>query len=193
MMSVKKISSILIAIIFLSVSMMSCGKPEDTEVLNAFSDLYEKSRSINEYVFGKGLPYDDPENYDIENLQSPYYIPVSENSPYKTQAEFEAAILDVYSKNYYDVSIKQIVFDGFGENSKENPRYVEVDGVLKIDITNTGAILTGIFDAAAANVVSSSFSDAIVKAPWKSGETVKEYQITLIYGENGWRLDSPTY
>ena len=173
--------------------LVSCGGGADSaEVLSAFTELYEKSVPINEYIFGKGLPYDSPESYKTEELTSPYYVPVSESSPYKTKAELEAAILAVYSRDYYD-EIKQGLFDGYGEDSKIKPRYVEEKGVLKIDITNVGLEITGTFDTATARVKSSSSSEAVVTASWRSGETVKEYDLTMVLDNGLWRMDSPTY
>ena len=192
--SIRKLSLILLTFILIATAVISCGGGADnTEVLSAFTELYGKSVPINEYIFGKGLPYDNPESYKIEELASPYYVPVSESSPYKTRAELEAAILSVYSRDYYDVSLRQGVFDGYGEKSKEKPRYVEENGVLKIDITKVGLEITGTFDTATARVKRSSASEAVVTAAWKSGETVKEYDLTMVYENGVWRMDSPTY
>ena len=116
--SIKKISLILVTLILVATAVTSCGGgPADTEVLTAFTELYQKSVPINQYIFGKGLPYDNPESYNIDELSSPYYVPVSESSPYKTVEEFKAAVLEVYSKDYYDVSLRQGLFDGYGEKS----------------------------------------------------------------------------
>ncbi len=191
---IKKISLIFITLLLIVSSVASCGgKADSGEVLAAFSELYGKSVPINEYIFGKGLPYDNPEGYNIEELTSPYYVPVSESSPYKTKADFEAAILAVYSRDYYDVSLKQGLFEGYGEKVKEKPRYVEENGVLKIDITKIGLPITGTFDTASARVKDSSTTEAVITASWKSGNTVKDYDLTMVLEDSGWRMDSPTY
>ncbi len=193
--SIKKLSLILLTFILIAAAVISCGGGADeTEVLTAFTELYNKSVPINEYIFGKGLPYDNPESYNIEELSSPYYVPVSESSPYKTKAELEAAILAVYSRDYYDVSMRQGLFDGYGEKNKEKPRYVEENGVLKIDITKSQLItINGAFDTSTARVKSSSATEAVVTATWKSGDTAKEYDLTMVYENGVWRMDSPTY
>ena len=165
----------------------------EADALAAFTELYNKSVPINEYIFGKGLPYDNPESYDIESLEAPYYVAVSESSPYKTIEEFKAAVLAVYSSDYYNVSLRQGLFDGYGEDSKEKPRYIEEKGVLKIDITKTGLDITGTFDTAAAKMKSSSSGEAVISAPWSSGETVREYDLVLVLENGVWRLDTPTY
>ena len=190
----KKITVIFMAVMLIVFSLVSCGGGADeTEVLTAFTELYNKSVPINEYIFGKGLPYDNPESYNIEELSSPYYVPVSESSPYKSIEEFKAAVLEVYSKDYYDVSLSQGLFDGYGENSKDKPRYVEEKGVLKIDITKQGLDITGTFDTATAKIKSSSADEAVVRAAWTSGATVKEYDLVLVLESTGWRFDTPTY
>ena len=192
--SIKKISFILLTLILVITSVVSCGgKADESEILSAFTELYGKSVPINEYIFGKGLPYDNPESYKTDELTSPYYVAVSESSPYKTVAEFEVAILEVYSKDYYTVSLKQGLFTGYGEKNDQKPRYTEENGVLKIDITKAGLEITGRFDASKASVKSASSDEAVVRAPWRSGETVKEYDLTLIRENGQWRLDTPTY
>ena len=183
------------AVIIITMTVVSCGGGADsTEVLSAFTELYGKSVPINEYIFGKGLPYDNPESYKIEELSSPYYVPVSESSPYKTRAELEAAILEVYSKEYYEGSLKQGLFDGYVNDDKNKPRYVEEKGVLKIDITKSQLItINGAFDTSTARVKSSSATEAVITATWKSGDTAKEYDLTMVYENGVWRMDSPTY
>ena len=191
----KKIIIVFMAVMLTVFSLVSCrGKPEDADVLSAFTELYNKSIAVNEYVFGKGLPYDNPESYDIENLDSPYYVAVSESSPYKSIAELEAAILEVYSKAYYEGSLKQGLFDGYENDDKNKPRYVEEKGVLKIDITKPNLItVPGTFDTASAKVKSASFSEAVIKATWTSGATSKEYELVMVYDGSAWRMDTPTY
>ena len=176
--SIKKISLILVTLILVATAVTSCGGgPADTEVLTAFTELYQKSVPINQYIFGKGLPYDNPESYNIDELSSPYYVPVSESSPYKTVEEFKAAVLEVYSKDYYDVSLRQGLFDGYGEKSKEKP----------------GLDITGTFDTASARVKSSSSDEAVITASWKSGASAKDYDLVLVLENGAWRLDTPTY
>ncbi len=191
---IKKIFLLFVTVILVISSAVSCGAKADSgEVLASFTELYGKSVPINEYIFGKGLPYDNPESYNIEELSSPYYVPVSESSPYKSKAELEAAILEVYSRAYYEGSLKQGLFDGYGEKNKEKPRYVEENGVLKIDVTRIGLSITGSFDTASARVKSASSTEAVITASWKSGETVKDYDLTMVLEGSGWRMDSPTY
>ena len=191
----KKIIIVFMAVMLTVFSLVSCGgKPEDTDVLTAFTELYNKSISVNEYVFGKGLPYDNPESYDIENLDSPHYVAVSESSPYKSIAELEAAILEVYSRSYYEGSLKQGLFDGYPGDDKNKPRYVEEKGVLKIDITKPNLMtVPGTFDTSSARIKSSSYSEAVIKALWTSGETSKEYELVMVFDGSAWRMDSPTY
>lgn len=170
---------------------VSCNGGDGEAALAAFKTLYAESVKINEYVFGAGLPYDG--EYDLESLSSPYYVEVSEGSPYKTKAELEAAVLSVYSKGYYN-NIRQSLFDGYGEDSDVKPRYKEVGGVLKIDITNTGYKISGVFDTENATVKDVSSSDAIISAIYSvEGQNQKEYELTLVLENGEWRFDAPTY
>lgn len=170
---------------------VSCNGGDGEAALAAFKTLYPESVKINEYVFGKGLPYDG--EYDIDSLSSPYYVEVSEDSPYRTRAELEAAVLSVYSKGYYN-NIRQSLFDGYGDGSDAKPRYKEVDGVLKIDITNKGYSINGVFDAETATVKDASSADAVIAAIYSAeGQTPREYELTLVLEGGEWRFDAPTY
>lgn len=167
----------------------ACGKPDETEVLEAFKTLYEKSATVNEYVYGNGLPSDTA----WDEKTTPQYEAVSEGSPYKTRAELEKAILEVYSAEYYNEAIVYSLFSGYGESTKKAARYSESDGVLKVNVADKGRDVGGRFDMNTAVIVELSYEHAVIRATYTKGDSVNSYELSMVMTENGWRFDIPTY
>ena len=165
-----------------------CSKPSKNEVLDAFKELYPKAALINGYVYGAGLPYDG--EYNIEELDSPHYVAVSDSSPYKSIAELEAAVLEVYSEGYYTDVLKAVLFAGVSADGQGlmgiSPRYKEVNGVLYTDVTYSKLNLIRC-DAEKAYIVEIKSRSAIVGAP-RSGQT-KDKNSTMVLTDKGWRFD----
>ena len=82
-----------------------------------------------------------------------------------------------------DIPVTVEMQKGFADGVELN------DGICKA----AGLEITGKFDPSRATVKSTSSSDAVVKAPYSSGETIKEYELTMVYENGQWRMDSPTY
>ncbi len=167
----------------------ACGKPDEAGVMEAFKTLYEKSVVINEYVYGVGLPSDTP----WDEKTTPQYEAVSSEAPYKSRAEFEKAIREVYSSDYYTDAIVYSLFSGYGESQKLSPRYSEDGGNLKVDVSNKGRELSGRFDVNGATIVDLSYDRAIIRAPYVKDGNTKYYELSMVMTENGWRFDIPTY
>ena len=83
----KRLVSLLMLLVIAVTAFSACGKPDETEVIEAFKTLYEKSVTVNEYVYGNGLPSDTA----WDEKTAPQYEAVSEGSPYKSRAELEKA------------------------------------------------------------------------------------------------------
>lgn len=190
----KKRTAVILAILLITVSLISalasCGKkPSSDEVLSAFSELYERSLAVNEYVYGGGIESDT----EWDGKSSPQYEAVSEKAPCKTRAELEAAVLSVYSEDLYNDSIVYGLFSGYTETDDISPRYSELNGVLKVDISNKGKELSGRFDVSSAKIVELSHSKAVIRAPYTKGESTKEYELTMVMTASGWRFDTYTW
>ncbi len=169
--------------------------PEQSEeVLGAVTELYEKSLILNEYIFGNGLPVSDTEAGE-DGKVSPLYVDVAEESPYKTEAEFERAILSVYSESYYEESLSHLLFDGYEVNKDYAPRYKERKGVLQFDVTSEPQFsdLSGRFDIPTAKVISVSSDTAIVECNYSRGDYSAVCTLTLDRTSNGWRFSVPTF
>lgn len=189
----KKIIRIL-ALVMLVITCFTaygCDKPSESEVLTAYKELYPKAFEIADIVYGKGLAYDG--EYDLESIDAPHYVTVSEASPYKTKAELEEALLSVYSQEFYDDVLKTVMFGG--SESDENgmfgiaPRYKEIAGVLYVDIKYDVFVTIVVRDVDNAKVTEVKSKEATLDVPFTLNGEQKSKSTTLVLTDNGWRLD----
>ena len=172
---------------------VACAKPEDSEVLAEYRALYEKAQEINGIVYGNGLP--NGYEGDASKLKSPHYVAVAESCPYKSLEDIEAAVLSVYTEDYYNDVLKNVLFDGIEDKyATVHPRYKMQDGVLMTDVTyDAFESITGARnDLDSAYVIRSSSGTAEVGAPRYVNDVKQEAdkKTTMIMTENGWRFDN---
>ena len=185
---------ITLILVFTAVlTLVSCNKPSDGEILTEYKALYEKAREVNKMIYGEGLPYDG--EYDVSSLASPVYVTVSESCPYKTLEDIKTAVLSVYTEDYYNDVFKRVLFDGHTDDyATLHPRYKEEDGILKTDIAYKAfdSIVNGSVDLEAAKVKKSSSGAAEVVAPYylKGVRQANDKTTMMILTENGWRFDN---
>ena len=195
-MKTQKITALILCLIFALTAFTGCASEEQkAEVLTVFNELYLGTVEINEIIYGQGLPasvtYTEEE---FEALSSPHYVPVAEDSVYKSEQALKDAILAVYSEDYYDDVLKYTAFEGFGETGSEPPpRYKEVDGVLHINVKAITYNLRGNRLVEEASVKSVSSGVATIKTPYElDGERSIKF-LTMVYTESGWRINDPTF
>lgn len=186
----KRITALAFAVIML-LSCFACARPDEAELLEEYKALYEKSLLINEIIYGAGLPYKG--EYDLEGITETTYVEVSDESPYRTAAALEAAVLEVYTVELYESVIKNVLF-GSGEQGilLNTPRYKESNGVLLIDLNYEQFVnISGRCKSDEAYVVKSSMGGAVIGAPYFVGEVKqqKDKQTEMFLDDNGWRFD----
>ncbi len=195
-MKTQKITALILCLIFALSAFTGCATDaQKSEVMTAFNELYPKSAEINKIIYGEGLPASVTfTEEEFEALSSPHYVPVAENSAYKTEKALKEAILAVYSQDYYDDVLKNTAFEGFGESGSEPPpRYKEVDGVLHVNVKFAGFNLTGKRIVEEATVKSVSSGVATIKTPYELDGKRSIKILTMVYTESGWRLNDPTF
>lgn len=172
---------------------VSCSKLSDGELKAEYKALYEKVPEVNNIIYGTGLPHDAEVPQDAK---SPYYVEVSADCPYKSVSDIEAAVLAVYTEDYYNDSLKNVLFKGIIDEIMEiKPRYVMSDeGKLMVDAAFDPykSIVGGRCDVENAYVIKSSSRTAIIGAPYYiNGERrEKDKETTLILTASGWRFDN---
>ena len=177
-----------------TISQMGTATKDEDTVKAACKQLYAASESINDIIWGAGLPYDG--EYNVAELTDPYYVPVSANSPYKTKAELEKAILDIYSKDYFEDFIK---YDIYGNSAvpTDYARYKEENGVLYVNVCDDGdyngkALGYGCdIDKATVSELSGTEAKLIAKYTVNGEKLEKTFMMT--YENGAWKLNNFSY
>lgn len=208
----KRTASLILTllIVLLSASAFSCSPPaaSEEEVKTAARKLIEKSVTVNEIYFGKGLPYDTTGTsvdylaaaigVSVEDLS---YYPMSEDSEYKTISEIKDLAASVYSSDYCEFLFER-TFEGIssGDSVALYPRYLDQYDLLTVRADGGGMIIEKIrtFDLDSIEVIKIKSKYALVRVPaFVDGESDGYADLKLVYEliENimCWRLDTPTY
>lgn len=191
---IKKMTVLILAVLMLlgCVPMLaSCGEDEG-EVLAAFKDMYEKSVLINDIIYGDGLAHD--EAYDYEGFGK-----VKDSAPYKTEEELKNAILAVYSKEYYETSLKYALYgtkSNVGNESTVGARY-RSDKKGKLEVFVDYVKISDLEGQCVVNEakVKSTWPDVIVSVPveFNGVRNTKNHEVRMVKEDSGvWRFDSIT-
>ncbi len=177
--------SVLLLAIVLCFGAYGCSKPSEEEVLSAFKELYPKAYELTDYIYGEGLPYTTEGGTDASG-----YAPVSEDSPYKTEDEFKAAILAVFTEQYYESTLKYVLFESIAPDEQgmvgsAPPRYRTMGGRLYVSTIYEASTIVPC-DVESAYVSESGISSATVTA---RREGFKDKNCDMVLTENGWRFD----
>lgn len=117
----RRIISAILCVLFISLSFVSCGEPENREydsatVIAAAKELIKKSEVLNEVLWGAGLNYVEDLNYS----DGVYYManPIdAARLELETIDDIYKAMSKTYSESYCD-TIKETIFESMrGESS----------------------------------------------------------------------------
>lgn len=211
----KKIISLIIAILILSTMLFSCSVSyTEEEIIEVAKNLIESSYDVNEIYFGKGLPvdedYDDISSYvdnaedlsaeDLE-VESVQYVGVDPESGYSTLDDLKNIALKVYSKEYCeDIFIP--AFEGVSDEDTGSVKYsrfmINLYDTLceRKDIVEDGPVLLRTYklDTIKVQEMKENRCKITVKATLDDGYEL-DVRLFLVKNEDGsgWRLDTPTY
>lgn len=176
---------VLLLVLSLCFGAYGCSKFTEEEVLAAFKELYPRAYAITGYIYGAGLPYTTENGTDASG-----YAPVSEDSPYQTEEEFKAAILEIFTEQYYETTLKYVISESLagdenGMVTSKKPRYKSFGGKLYVSTTYEKTTIAKC-DVDSAYVNDIGFKDAEVCA---KREGLNDKTCYLVLTENGWRFD----
>jgi len=207
-------TTIFAVIAVLCVTLVSCGGVPytDEELLQSTEALVNASFPLNEIYFGEGLPISDNREeverfYELVSAGSEgvNYHPVESDCEFQSEADIkeatEAVFTDAYCDYLYELAFKGIsavINEGREDQHVANAcyaRYIETGGVLtvRLDIPYEAMELTRTYDFTNMEILQRKKHYAIVSVPTKKDGESLTIQLKLVYTENGFRLDTPTY
>ena len=175
-----------------------------SEVPDAAAELIEASYEINTVFFGDGLP---TIGYDgIDELLGDSYSALSEDSPYKSEAEIKEAALKVYTEDYCEFLFEKAFIgqnvdftdkdDNITETVQIPARYLTYNGELIVRYVDEDEILklNRTYDTSNVRIVKKYRKKVVIGVQaFVDGVPDGEETFTLEITPSGWRLDDPTY
>lgn len=198
--------------LFLTLAMLVCPLTscKDAGPAPALEDIYdevvaliEASHSVNDAVFGQGLPvHAIDSDYALEHhiyKDTDYatYQYVTADSPFHSTGAIKAALLAVYSADYVE-SLSSVLFDGFAMGTKiVHAQLYEQNGYL-MQRTDYEPLFTQkrIYDYSSMRLVKPSNAQHLtieVKSHLEGEDATVTDTLSLVLEEDGWRLDEPTF
>lgn len=189
----KKIKLILPLILILALTSCNNSRFTDSELKETALGLIEKSAEINEIFFGEGLPVDESTSQvKDEDATIGNYCRVTSDCPYQTVDELKAAAESVFSEEY----LEQIYENAFAGADGIRPRYgSDSEGKLTRDITSAKKQTDEWTEwkGDTVELKSASSSRAVFSIEGTFRDRTEREVMQMVYTEQGWRLDSPTY
>lgn len=217
---IKRFFAVVLAVTAAAMLLSSCSlfssapKLTDEDAVSVLSELIPTSQELNEIFLGEGLRAEGDESGSNYDFGAEYY-PVASDEKYQSIDEIKSAAEKVFSADYLK-TLYRLAFDGVeetvtsapeteeGETAKVDldapineaiePRYIMKEDRLCVDVKYKGYKLTSEPIASSARVTKQKFETATVELDYKDGDgNLSQMKIELVYENDGWRLDSPTY
>ena len=190
----KRIIALLLvftALVTVGVGLVACSSPySEDELIGIFKEKYEKSYALNEYIWGAGIPASE---YEPNKLAYQYEL-VAENADYRTKSDFIDAIKSVYVSDFVSEEINQLLFLGYGDDGPD-PRYGEINGMLSINVKDTGNdnVGEGKFLPDTAVVKRARGSVAVFTVTYERDGKRSDYDLMMRLEDGEWKFEAPTY
>ncbi len=175
-----------------------------SEVPGAARELIEASYEINTIFFGEGLPTIGYEGMD--ELMGDSYSALTEDCPYKSEAEIKDAALKVYTEDYCKFLFEKAFIGQEIDFSNDDASVSEVVQIPARYLTYNGELivrhvedderltLNRTYDTANVRVEKKYRKKVVIAVDsFEDGVPAGEETFTLVITGDGWRLDDPTY
>ena len=163
-----------------ALALCSCGgNMTDESVRVELERLLPLSYEMNEIFWGEGLPYEESDSRDR-------FLPVTEDCGYSSTEEILNKASEIFSEEYM-LTIKDAIFT---DSDDIDPRYLDINGVLRADTANKGFDIQGNIVIETAVIKKQNKGMVVVSAEYANGGKT---EITLILQDGKWFLNSPTY
>lgn len=197
----KTTSRILAAVLgmVLVVCLSACGSGlSEAEIRSTFAALIDDSLALNIVYFGEGLP----SIADDDEAVNSWYLPVSDDAPFQTEAEIRAATKAVFTTDLCE-HLFTLGFTGMSVEDDDGERqtvtfarYIEQDGMLTVrtDLDEDAINVHRTYDYESMTILIDEGDCIIASFPtFLDGEPSVSVKVTIKKTPDGWRLDSPTY
>lgn len=192
----KKLGIVILCFIMV-LSLAACAPAhKEEDVIAAAKDLIEKSYEVNEIYYGKGLPSTGESSIGLTSQ----YSMVDPSCGYSTIDQLKELAAKVYSSDYCE-HLYTIAFEGISnpedEESVSFARYiVDFSDTLTVsnDAAKNGIDLNRTYDFSTIIVEKIARNKAIISIQsLVDGEEDKVLKINLVFENDQWRLNTPTY
>ena len=171
---------ILLLIATLLVTLCSCkGNMTEQTVKAELERLLPLSYELNEIFWGEGLPLQKIDSTDR-------FLPVENNCGYSSTEDIIKKAEEIFSEEYLEI-IKDAIFT---DSDDTDPRYADINGILKADSMNKGFDVKGNIVVDSVKIMKQNKGMVIFSADYEDGG---QTEITLINQNGKWYLNSPTY
>jgi len=188
----KKIISLLLVIITLSLTLCSCAPDfSEEDALGYVKDLLEREIELTPYLYGHAFETEKDPSAVLDSKASMYFE-VRSDMPYRKLEELIEKVDGIYSKELRE-AIYEYAFTG---NDFYRPRFANTTkGVLQIDVTNKGYDLTAELDMSTLRIKRMTNSIIEAKVDYVAGKNKTERTMTVkLVREGGqWYLDMQTW
>lgn len=165
------------------ISLISCGGgADDSEILSELSALAPRATELYRIIYSDALPRSE--------VSEDGYYRVSDEAPFTSVAELDAAMRRVFYYDYYKI-LANTAFKGvFAEEGEIVAKFTDRDGRLYVAPSVTAHFgEPREFDLTEAKVIKKNPYMAIVRIPHADGDV----EVTLQKTESGWMINSPLF
>lgn len=164
----------------------SCERQDEAQSIEIVKDLIERSYTLNVVYYGEGLPYDAEKQVEGE------YYEVTEDAPFRIRNDLIVETRAVFSEDIA-LGLLGAYLDGYSNMGVVvYARYLTgPDGYLTVykDYKNVNDQITK-YDTSSVQIIKNRKNKIVASVTSEDGgETI---EVTLIYENDAWKLDSPT-
>jgi hypothetical protein len=164
----------------------SCERQDEAQSIEIVKDLVERSYTLNVVYYGEGLPYDAEKQVEGE------YYEVTEDAPFRIRNDLIVETRAVFSEDIA-LGLLGAYLDGYSNMGVVvYARYLTgPDGYLTVykDYKNVNDQITK-YDTSSVQIIKNRKNKIVASVTSvDGGETI---EVTLIYENDAWKLDSAT-
>jgi hypothetical protein len=164
----------------------SCERQDEAQSIEIVKDLIERSYTLNVVYYGEGLPYDAEKQVEGE------YYEVTEDAPFRIRNDLIVETRAVFSEDIA-LGLLGAYLDGYSNMGVVvYARYLTgPDGYLTVykDYKNVNDQITK-YDTSSVQIIKNRKNKIVASVTSEDGgETI---EVTLIYENDAWKLDSAT-